>query len=234
MISHRVTVDWRLYTWLSVQALDAIGVSLIPGLRKNNHFNRKFIACFIPCTCKCTNLANVYTILNYTVTEASCMLQLSHSFKNVVQGHCALLLAPYYCAENAFTNVISKCSTAPGLLDIPMLVNTTRTAEQRRDIDSTDGLRGDKVMLISGKLDLHVRQGQCIETRPVWTMGFCLICTLYRNYGETIWLLYEFCQWFWFQYCQNVWHCSTTCHGLFNIFAFSFYEPIIMIRNFWA
>jgi hypothetical protein len=67
--------------------------------------------------------------------------------------------APYYCAEDSFFNMLLKCAVVPFLVNVNDLAYKTRAFANSGSIDSVDGLRHDKVMLVSGKLDLHVRQG---------------------------------------------------------------------------
>jgi hypothetical protein len=86
-------------------------------------------------------------------------VQFHVAYSDTIMGAGVVAGAPYYCAENSFLNVLMKCSTTPFLLNIDDLVQKTRFFATKGYIDNVDGLREDKVMLISGKLDRHVLPG---------------------------------------------------------------------------
>ena len=69
-------------------------------------------------------------------------------------------LGPYYCAQGNAGIALSSCMTFPYLINVPWLVGITRTTELSGTIDPLDGMRGDKILLVSGKLDTVVKQGR--------------------------------------------------------------------------
>ena len=70
-----------------------------------------------------------------------------------------MLLGPYYCAQDSETVALGPCMVSPYLINIPYLVSITHATQLTGTIDSVTGMRGDKVMLISGTKDTIIYQG---------------------------------------------------------------------------
>jgi poly(3-hydroxybutyrate) depolymerase len=86
-------------------------------------------------------------------------VQFHVAFSRTIMGVGVTAGGPYYCARDNAWIGSTACSIYPFLIRVPRLVAITRTASLRGYIDPLDGMRGDKILLVSGKLDTVVRQG---------------------------------------------------------------------------
>jgi hypothetical protein len=73
-------------------------------------------------------------------------------------------LGPYYCAKDTLLNSVTACGFLPALMDVSELIDFTHTTAKSGAIDPVTDMQGDKVLIIRGKYDSLVKQGQYHST----------------------------------------------------------------------
>ncbi|XP_062507721.1 uncharacterized protein LOC134184120 [Corticium candelabrum] len=86
-------------------------------------------------------------------------VQFHVAFSYDIMGVGVVAGGPYYCAQDSETVALGPCMVSPYLINIPYLVSITHATQLTGTIDSVTGMRGDKVMLISGTKDTIIYQG---------------------------------------------------------------------------
>jgi hypothetical protein len=85
-------------------------------------------------------------------------VQFHVAFSSNIMGVGVFAGGPYHCATN-FLNTVTTCSILPVLMDLPKLIDFTRTTALSGSIDPLEGMQEDKVLIVRGKDDAFVQQG---------------------------------------------------------------------------